>query len=399
MTAVSGRANASVPPPAGNGTMKVTGRAGQAPCARASRKVIGASAAPAAACRARRRSRRKGGAGSGHEELRRGFAQILAARPVASIGPSEGCGWHPDCRNRRSQATGRSPMPQARWTEKRERQYKHIKDSLLEQRQGREDGRGDRRAHGQQGPRPARRERDREPDLARGHLAGAARRLALAPRRRRPHLRAAVRGGGEGERQGPLEDDQGRARARRRPLRPANARRAPHPSRVSPTARASGPSIDWPHAGCRTLALADRRARRGRARRLVRGVGERRRIGAGRRPGARRGPAPAPPAARRAARQRGRRRSVSRRWRSPAAAPTTSRSGATRPPPRSSSGARRSIASATRRSATSSSACPASRSRAGRGAAARSACAAWAAATPRSCSTASGCRPASRSIR
>ena len=55
--------------------------------------------------------------------------------------------------------------------------------------------------------------------FARGHLAGAARRPALAPRRRRPHPRAALRGGGQGEGQGPLEDDQGRARARR-PLTP-----------------------------------------------------------------------------------------------------------------------------------------------------------------------------------
>ena len=177
-------------------------------------------------------------------------------------------------------------MPQARWTEKRERQYKHIKDSLLERGKGEKTGRGNRRAHRQQGPRPARREQDGEPDLARRHLAGAARRPALAPRRRRPDLRAALRGGGQGERQGPLEDDQGRARARRRALKlPTRSRAAavagePDCARQRPVDRLA--ACWMPDARARRSA----RAARPRSSRCVAGLASGVRIGAGRRPGA-----------------------------------------------------------------------------------------------------------------
>ena len=45
-------------------------------------------------------------------------------------------------------------MPQKAWSNKRERQYEHIKDSEKKQRRFDQAREGDRRTHGQQGARP-----------------------------------------------------------------------------------------------------------------------------------------------------------------------------------------------------------------------------------------------------
>ena len=114
-----------------------------------------------------------------------------------------------------------------KWTDKRERQYEHIKESLKER--GKSEDTAEEIA-----ARTVNKERARAGEsktASRTSLedisSGPARRPALAPRRRRAHPCAALCRGGEGEHQGPLEDDQGRARARRRPLK-SPTRRAPH---------------------------------------------------------------------------------------------------------------------------------------------------------------------------
>ena len=47
-------------------------------------------------------------------------------------------------------------MPQKAWSNKRERQYEHVKESDKKQGALDEASQGDRRAHGQQGTRPDR---------------------------------------------------------------------------------------------------------------------------------------------------------------------------------------------------------------------------------------------------
>ena len=96
---------------------------------------------------------------------------------------------------------------------KRARQYEHIKDSLLERGEVRGHGRGDRRAHRQQGARTPRRGEGVVAALARGHLVRTSGRASLPSQGpARPHEGPALRGGQGQGRQGPLEDDEGRAR-------------------------------------------------------------------------------------------------------------------------------------------------------------------------------------------
>jgi len=76
ISANSGRAKASVPPPAGKGTMIVTGLLGQAVCARTPQKA----AAPAASISMRRDRPPQGGVG---------FIQIARETPGLSHGEAE----------------------------------------------------------------------------------------------------------------------------------------------------------------------------------------------------------------------------------------------------------------------------------------------------------------------
>jgi plasmid stabilization system protein ParE len=59
---------------------------------------------------------------------------ILASFGGASIGPSAGRGI--PIAGKTGQSLQENAMPQARWSAKRERQYEHIKDSLLERGKG-----------------------------------------------------------------------------------------------------------------------------------------------------------------------------------------------------------------------------------------------------------------------
>ena len=74
--------------------------------------------------------------------------------------------------------TRRRPMPQKAWSDKRERQYEHIKDSYEDRGVERRRGRGARGSDGQQGARRARRDQGRQE----------------APSRDRDRLRALERG-------------------------------------------------------------------------------------------------------------------------------------------------------------------------------------------------------------
>lgn len=76
-------------------------------------------------------------------------------------------------------------MPQQAWTKKRERQYKHIKKSLLER------GRGDEEAE----------------EIA-ARTVNKERRTPVAQRSRRENIRPALRGGQRSQHQGPLRDEQ-----------------------------------------------------------------------------------------------------------------------------------------------------------------------------------------------
>ena len=118
-------------------------------------------------------------------------------------------------------------MPQARWSDKRERQYEHIKDSLLERGKGEKTAEEiaartvnkDRAQHGESKTASRTSLDDISPERRgglRSHRGEGGRTYAPALRR-----------GGQGERQGPLEDDQGRARARRRALTPNALGRRP----------------------------------------------------------------------------------------------------------------------------------------------------------------------------
>ena len=109
-------------------------------------------------------------------------------------------------------------MPQQAWSKKRERQYEHVKEaSRTGSRRGHR--RGDRRAHRQQGARPLRRGPAEEPrrstdDISSGRRGGLRSHSGAGGRTKDAALQ---RGEAEGH-QGPLEDDQGRAREGRRPL-------------------------------------------------------------------------------------------------------------------------------------------------------------------------------------
>ena len=107
-------------------------------------------------------------------------------------------------------------MPQARWSDKRERQYEHIKESLLER------GKGEKTAE-EIAARTVNKERAQH-----GESKTASRTSLedISPERR-GGLRSHRGEGGrtyaqlyaeaaKDERQGPLDDEQGRARARRR---------------------------------------------------------------------------------------------------------------------------------------------------------------------------------------
>ena len=110
-------------------------------------------------------------------------------------------------------------MPQQAWSAKRERQYEHIKDEREGAGRVDEARQGDRRPHGQQGARPdAARRRQSAPHVAQRHLLGPARRPALRherPGRAAPRSSSTTRPSGMNI-DGPLEDEQGPAPARRR---------------------------------------------------------------------------------------------------------------------------------------------------------------------------------------
>ncbi len=99
-------------------------------------------------------------------------------------------------------------MPQQAWSAKRERQYEHIKAGLRD--------RGEREDVAEEiAARTVNKERARageakagESHVHEGHLVGAPRWPAFAPRRRRADVRPAVPGGQGPRHQRPLEDEQ-----------------------------------------------------------------------------------------------------------------------------------------------------------------------------------------------
>ena len=122
-------------------------------------------------------------------------------------------------RRRLTWRTGRGEdVPQQAWSKKRERQYEHIKDGLEDRGSRRGRGRGDRRPHREQGA-GAQRGGEQASRTSTDDISSS-RRGGLRSHRgsRRPDQGAAVRGGQGQERGGPLDDDQGRAGARGRPL-------------------------------------------------------------------------------------------------------------------------------------------------------------------------------------
>ncbi len=109
-------------------------------------------------------------------------------------------------------------MPQQAWSKKRERQYDHIKEGLEDS--GRSEDEAEEiaaRTVNKERARHGEAERE-QPDVDRGHLLLAARRPAVPLRPGRPDPRPALQRGEAEEHQGPLEDDQGRAREGRRSL-------------------------------------------------------------------------------------------------------------------------------------------------------------------------------------
>ena len=103
-------------------------------------------------------------------------------------------------------------MPQRSWSAKRERQYEHIKDGLLDRGEPRTRPRRSRRGPSTRSAPAAVRRRQRA-HLDRRHLVG--RRGGLrSTRAGGPHPRQLYAEAKTGH-QGPLEDEQGRARKRR----------------------------------------------------------------------------------------------------------------------------------------------------------------------------------------
>ena len=119
---------------------------------------------------------------------------------------------------------GGSRMPQQAWSPKRERQYEHIKEGVLE--------RGESEDTAEEiAARTVNKERARAGEakqssrtLHRRHLVGAAGWVAVAPRLGRPHSRPALQRGPPEEHQGSFQDEQGPTGARRRPVRPTAPR-------------------------------------------------------------------------------------------------------------------------------------------------------------------------------
>ncbi len=72
-------------------------------------------------------------------------------------------------------------MPQQAWSDKRERQYDHIKEGLVDQGRSEDTAKEIAGAHRQQGAGPIRRGQASQPHLDRGHLLGPARGSALPP--------------------------------------------------------------------------------------------------------------------------------------------------------------------------------------------------------------------------
>ena len=110
-------------------------------------------------------------------------------------------------------------MPQNGWSDKRERQYEHIKEGLLD--------RGETEDTAEEiAARTVNKERarageaaDRQSNVDRRHLVGPARRAALALRRRGTHVPPALRRSAEQGHRGPIEDVEGATRTRRRSAR------------------------------------------------------------------------------------------------------------------------------------------------------------------------------------
>ena len=156
-------------------------------------------------------------------------------------------------------------MPQRAWSDKRERQYDHIKEGLLERGDSERPGRGDRRPNRQQGASPRRRGEGVEPHVDRRHLVVAARRPALPWRTARTHPRPALPGGqGQGHSRTLLDEQAPARRSGRGAI--ARERRADHACRSLPRATpvvASGRDVrttmdetDQPAAASQPLSIS-----------------------------------------------------------------------------------------------------------------------------------------------
>jgi hypothetical protein len=102
-------------------------------------------------------------------------------------------------------------MPQQAWSDKRERQYEHIKEGVLERGEAEETVEeiaartvNKERARGRQS-------QGSQPHLDRGHLLGSPGRAAIPPRTGGSHPRPALQRSPREEHLWSLQDDQGRA--------------------------------------------------------------------------------------------------------------------------------------------------------------------------------------------
>ena len=97
-------------------------------------------------------------------------------------------------------------MPQQAWSQKRERQYEHIKESQENRGVPEPTAKRGCGPNGQQGKGASGRVTPGQPYVGRRHFLGAPGRVAVAPGGRRPQPRSALRRGETARHQRPLED-------------------------------------------------------------------------------------------------------------------------------------------------------------------------------------------------
>src|SRR5437588_8420810 len=119
-------------------------------------------------------------------------------------------------------------MPREAWSQKRERQYEHIKEGLVERDRSVDTAkeiaaRTVNKERARTGEAQTGRGTNRQPDLHGRHLLGTARRPAVPQGKRRANLRPALQRSPPARREGSLPDEQAGARTRAQSLSLSNS--------------------------------------------------------------------------------------------------------------------------------------------------------------------------------